>query len=198
MAEASPPPVVASGREYRVAFVGHSLVTCEAENPNHPLPGVFMRTFRVGGARVDRFFTYPMFRESLEWRHDLTVLMIGGNDIAPNMKSRDLINNILEICSEYEKRGSVCVWCTIESRVYPEGHKYYVDPDTYRKLTNVVNRELKKKRKGKIVLMGGRMYDETHRVSDGIHPNQEGRARIWEKIKLCIQYHKGVQDRPTQ
>lgn len=54
----------------------------------------------------------------------------------------------------------------------------------------MVNHDLKKKYKGKIALMTGRQYDDSHHVTDGIHPGRDGKERMWEKLKLCIQCHE--------
>ena len=46
------------------------------------IDGTLIRTFRSPGARVATFDTNVTLNAVLNWRHDITVLFIGGNDIS--------------------------------------------------------------------------------------------------------------------
>lgn len=175
---------------YDVAYVGHSLVTCDTLRPvTNPWPFVTMDMIRVGGARVDQFFEYPQFERVLKPGYHLVIVMLGGNDISEKTDVKKLVTDLLAIHQAIESYGATCVLCTIEKREYPPNHPHFVDPQVYNKIMNAVNKKLCKTLKGKIILLGGLTYPLDVRTMDQIHPNWEGRKRIWAKVHKAIKFH---------
>ena len=79
-------------RYYDVAYVGHSLVTCDTLRPvTNPWPYVTMKMIRVGGARADKFFDYPQFQEVLNPGYHLVIIMLVDNDISEATDVRKLV-----------------------------------------------------------------------------------------------------------
>ena len=177
-------------RYYEVAYVGHSLVTCDTLRPvKNPWPHVNMDMIRVGGARADKFFEYPQLQEVLQSGFDLVIIMLGGNDISEATDVKKLVADLLQIHEAVESFGATCVLCTIEKREYPPNHPHFVDSEVYNKIMNAVNKKLCKTLKGKIILLGGLTYPLDVRVMDRIHPTWEGRKRIWSKVHKAIKFH---------
>ena len=175
---------------FEVCYLGHSLVTCDTLRPQtEPVVGVNMDMIRRSGARVSQFFDYPEFQPVLRRRYNLVIVMLGGNDITDATDPNKLTADYLAVHQAIESYGAKCVLCTIEKRVYKEGHIHYVDPEAYRKVMNAVNRKLSRALKGKLILLGGRTYPLDLRT-DGIHPNFEERKHIWNKVVGAIKYHQ--------
>ena len=102
-------------RDFEVAYVGHSLVTCDTLLPvKNPWPHVNMNMIRVGGARANKFFEYPQFQEVLQPGFDLVIIMLGGNDISEATDVKRLVADLLKIHDTVESFGATCVLCTIE------------------------------------------------------------------------------------
>ena len=107
-------------RYYDVAYVGHSLVTCDTLRPvTNPWPYVTMKMIRVGGARADKFFDYPQFQEVLNPGYHLVIIMLVDNDISEATDVRKLVADLLAIHEAVESHGATCVLCTIEKREDP-------------------------------------------------------------------------------
>ena len=177
-------------RYYEVAYVGHSLVTCDTLMPvPRPWPYVNMKMIRVGGARADKFFEYPKFQEVLQPGYHLVIIMLGGNDICEATDVGKLFSDLMKIHEAVESQGATCIMCTIEKRDYPHNHPHFVDAVVYNKIMNAVNKKLCKNLKGKIILLGGLTYPMDVRVMDRIHPTWEGRKRIWSKVHKAIKFH---------
>lgn len=180
--------------EYRVAYLGHSLVTCDTLRPRStPMEGVKMDLIKRGGARADRFFEYPEFTHALDSnKYDLAIVMIGGNDIEQQTSVNELSGNLMAIYHAFKDKGITCVMCTIEPRVYPDNHPHYVDAKTYEKVSRAVNKKLQRALKGNVILLGGKTFPTDLRIMDGIHPNFEGRERIWNKVSSAIRHHFNI------
>lgn len=180
--------------EYRVAYLGHSLVTCDTLRPRSiPMEGVHMDLIRHGGARADKFFDYPEFTNALDSNYyQLAIVMIGGNDIEENTSVDELFGNLMSIYNAFTDKGITCVMCTIEPRVYPNNHPHYVDAETYKKISRAINRRLQRALKGHVILLGGNTFPMEVRIMDGIHPTFEGRERIWNKVSKAISQHHNI------
>ena len=61
------------------------------------IDGRLIRTFRSPGARVATFDTNVTLNAVLNWRHDITVLFIGGNDINDSCIPAEISSNIIQV-----------------------------------------------------------------------------------------------------
>ena len=173
--------------DMQVAYIGHSNVKCDVLRPRE-IEGVDLTLISVGGARADTFFSRPEFRPVLSPGFDLVIVMLGGNDIGPSTVMGELVQALKDIHAAIEATGATCLVCTIEKREYPTGHPHYVDPVIYNKICNGVNKKIQKEFKGKIIILGGRIFPVELRLMDGVHATLEGRQNIWRKVLGAIRF----------
>ena len=68
---------------YKVALVGHSQIPIELPE----IPGSELKIFRQPGAKLDDLFKHPL-RDLFEYRPDLCILYLGGNDLSTPTSDR--------------------------------------------------------------------------------------------------------------
>ena len=116
----------------------------------------------------------------LEWKHDLTLLWIGSNDIDETTQPRQLANHIVEIGKVIEQTcGSKVIVIEIENRKY-QSSTPFIPNFRYQRVKRSVNR----------ALLGSRQFlclnfnaIEFTLARDGVHFETNARGLINKKIR---------------
>ena len=153
------------------------------------IPGAQIRIFRSPGAKVSSFETNNIFREVLEWSHDLTILFLGGNDIydgcVPSRITND-IQNVIEQIHEYCE--SQIAFILVEHRNPPPRNRFNVSADQYNRVSNNINNRLKRKYKSKsyvrFLSVGAKPFQNG--VTDGVHFDAETKLHLKQKLRNTI------------
>ena len=124
---------------YKVAIVGHS------QDPLHfpDIPDVEVRIFRKSGARLNTIYDYSEFQQAFRWRHQHTIIFMGGNDIGvgPQRWSAERIATaLIHFCWLFKDLGSTVSLVLIEPRTYFADYIH----NNYRRQDEKINRRLKR------------------------------------------------------
>ncbi len=165
---------------FKVAVVGHSQVPrrfdVEVENSE-------VRIYRAGGARARNFFNDERLNHVLAWRHDLTFLWLGSNDINPNTQPRELTDTILNIGKEIERNcSSTVILVEIENRQYPSSRPV-IPNERYKKIKRAVNAALLKSKQFLCINFNSFVFTLGR---DGVHFETSAKAQIQQKLAMNI------------
>lgn len=167
-------------QRYRVAIVGHCQVPrsldVEIENTE-------VRIFRAPGAKVENFFSDDRMGQILLWKHELTILWMGSNDINPNTKACELTQKILEIGRIIEQIcGSKVIIVEIENRLYQASNPV-ISNERYKKIKRAINRALLKSKKFFCINFNGFEFTLGR---DGMHFETSSKDLIQQKLARFI------------
>ena len=125
----------------KIAIFGHSYTSRFRVDKPLLFPGHYLQLFDVPGGKVSTIKSTGKWQALLSYAPELTILMLGGNDITENTTPKDLALEIEQLVKEIEEatRGH-CLIIGIESRVRPRG----LSAETFNKIKNGVNRWLKR------------------------------------------------------
>ena len=169
---------------YRVALVGHSQLPREL---NVPYPGIELRIFRAPGARATNFESRARLRDALAWKHDLTILWIGSNDITTHTIPNDLAHDIQAIITNFESQcGSEVSIVLIEPRLPDPRFGHNPSSEAYRLIADGVNRRLIRRNRNRYTLSMGARPFVAGLGRDGVHWARASRAHVNEKITKFI------------
>lgn len=168
-----------------VAIVGHSLVPRDIG----VVQGAQVRIFRSPGARASYFGTNHILSSVLSWPHDLTILFIGGNDIHDECVPSAITDNICSVIEQIHQHCNSRIACVlVEHRNPPQGNRFNVSADQYKRIANSINNRLKRKYKSKnyicFLSIGAKPYQNG--VTDGVHHNQESKRHLIQKFRNTI------------
>ena len=164
---------------FKVAIVGHSQVprSLSVENAE-------VRIFRAPGGKLENFHRDTRLNQVLSWPHNLTYLWLGSNDVHPDVRIIDLIDQNKAIASEIEEKcGSRVIIVELERRVYPP-HRPVIERTRYKQITRSVNRALLRCKKFFTITFNAQSFVL---ASDGVHFEPQSRRvienRFVENIK---------------
>lgn len=165
---------------FRVAIVGHSQVPArlseEVENTE-------IRIYRKPGARARNFEKEEKLNSVLEWKHDLTVVWLGSNDIDPDTRTRELTDQILAVGKQIEQNcDSKVVLVEIENRVY-QSRKEVIANDRYKKIKRAVNVALMKSKQFFCINFNSLKFTLGR---DGVHFEPESKKQVQQKLIRSI------------
>ena len=170
-----------------VSLVGHSLL------PHNigPVHGASVRVFRSPGARASNFENNSILSQVLNWRHDFTILFLGGNDINDDCVPSKITNDIVTVVEQIHTHcNSDIALVLIEHRNPPPNNRFNVTATNYNKIANRINNNLKKKYKSnshvRFLSVGAKPFQ--FGVTDGVHFNDETKAHLKAKFRNAIQY----------
>lgn len=165
---------------FKVAIVGHSQVPhrfdVEVENSE-------VRIYRARGARARNFFNDERLNRVLAWKHDLTILWIGSNDISPTTQPRELTNIILNIGKVIEQNCcSKVILVEVENRVYPASRPVIAN-ERYKKIKRAVNTGLFRSKQFLCINFNSLVFTLGR---DGVHFETSAKALIQQKLEMNI------------
>lgn len=174
-------------RDKLVSIVGHSLVPSSIGD----IEGTVIRVFRSPGARVANFNTNSTLNEVLHWRHDITILFIGGNDINDDCVPADITKDIIEVVEKIHVYcGSHICLVLLEHRNPPPNNRFNVTASKYNRIANNINNRLKRKLKSKeyvrFVSVSAKPFQVG--VTDGVHFDVESREALRRKLRNAIKH----------
>ena len=168
--------------KFKVSIVGHSLVPPVLRVD---CPRTVVRSYRAPGGRADRFDENETLRLALEWKHDLTVLWLGGNDVVDTSDPQEIFDNLRAIITNLEVScGSEVAIVLLEPRHQP--HHSPVSADRYRLISRGINRRLQRHFKTYSTIHFNAQPFQRDLSRDGIHWNAQGRAYVREKLRNFI------------
>lgn len=170
-----------------VALVGHSLLP----HSIGPVHGASVRVFRSPGARVSNFENNSILFQVLNWRHDFTILFLGGNDINDDCVPSKITSDIVTVVEQIHTYCSSDIAIVlIEHRNPPSNNRFNVTAANYNRIANSINNKLKKKFKSRsyvrFLSVGAKPFQ--YGVADGIHFNEETKIHLKAKFRNAIQY----------
>ena len=165
---------------FKVAIVGHSQVPrrfdVEVENSE-------VRIYRAPGARARNFFIDERLNQVLAWKHELTILWIGSNDINPNTQPRELTDEILNIGKVIERNcRSKVILVEIETRLY-QSRRPVISSERYKKIKRAVNAALLRSRQFLCINFNSLIFTLGR---DGVHFETSAKALIQQKLAMNI------------
>ena len=165
---------------FKVAIVGHSQVPHrfdgEVENSE-------VRIYRSRGARARNFFNDGRLNQVLSWKHDLTILWIGSNDISPTTQPRQLTDVILNIGKVIEQNcSSKVILVEVENRLYPS-YRPVIANDRYKRIKRAVNTGLLRSRQFLCINFNSLVFTLGR---DGVHFETNAKALIQQKLEMNI------------
>ena len=172
----------------KVAVFGHSYVARLNESCPKVVDGRLLKLFWLGGATTFIIQFSHAFDRLVQYQPELTILLIGGNDIKPETQPRQLAAAIEQLAQRIEERtGGHCLILGIEKRSNPRG----MSAEQFHKVRNAVNRNLRQK----LVFARDRYHPmemSTEQLTyDGVHLNQVGTEHLFEVILQMVQdYYK--------
>lgn len=171
---------------FKVSIVGHSQVPRCLE-----ISCAEIKCFRALGGRADSFFKDIRLLDVCNWKHDLSILWIGSNDIAHGINPSQLTAKIKEIVRVIEQEcGAIVCVCLIEPRFY-SGERP-ISTSNYKKVQHSVNRKLKRVLNNQVIHFNSLSYS-TALSGDGVHWSKDGREKVEGKLKTVIKGHmRGV------
>ena len=168
---------------YKVALVGHSQIPIEMPE----IPGTELRIFRQPGAKLEDIYKPPL-RDVFEYRPDLCILYLGGNDLAlPNTDRMEVMRKLREVLLSLKEVTKDLRWVNLEERFYPRRNRHQVIDSAYeadRKwFLNNIRRFLAKNTIGTLNVTGPWW---ARNQTDGIHFNRTAQRHIRTKFINCI------------
>lgn len=167
----------------RVAILGHSYVSnLEFRSP---LTTVCfeIRKFGSPGAKITDITERKAWQDMLIYRPELTLLVLGGNDINQDTTPSELGRKIKDLALEVEwLTGGVCLILNIEPRLQPRD----ISVRCYTSMRHAVNRCLGRLPDSKYRLRGMAIRNEDL-ARDGVHLNPAGNERLLRRIIEIIE-----------
>ena len=164
---------------YKVALVGHSQIP-RSLNVNN----VEVKIFRAPGGKLANFHRDSWLNQVLSWKHQLTYLWLGSNDINPASSTSELITQTQAIAREIEERcGSQVIIIEIEHRQYPP-HRLVIEQEAYKKIRRSVNRALLRSKSFFTITFNALKFVL---ASDGVHFEPQSRRMIENRLVESIQ-----------
>ena len=163
----------------KVAIFGHSYVRYFYIDRQVYHPEFTLCKFAVPGGKVGTIRNTEVWNSLIQYKPDLTIILLGGNDIASNTVPRDLAHSLEGLVLDIEAlTGGGTILLGIEHRTIPRG----VSADTYRKIRNSVNRWLRAVlpvTKPRFRPIGVR---QTELDFDGVHLNPTASEDLFQRI----------------
>lgn len=164
---------------FKVAVVGHSQVPRSFD----AVANTEVRLYRAPGARARNFFEDNRLNQVLEWKHDLTIVWIGSNDINPNTQPRELTDLILNIGKVIEQNCcSKVIVVEIENRLYQSRHPI-ISSERYKKIKRSVNTLLLRSKQFLCINFNNLMFTLGR---DGVHFETSAKTLIKQKLVMNI------------
>lgn len=162
----------------KVGILGHSYVNRLPFESPLQLPSFEVRKFGSSGAKVSNITQRSVWYSFLDYKPDLVLLMLGGNDINVNTQTTSLCHEIKNLAIMIEElTGANCMIMNIEPRLQPRD----ISPDLYNTYKNAVNRSLGRipDSKSRIRGMGIEKEDLCH---DGVHLSVIGNEKLMKRL----------------
>ena len=169
----------------KVALVGHSQIPTQMPD----LPGIEVKIFRWCGAKLEHMYERPL-RDVFNYKPDLCILYIGGNDLATADADRtEVMRKLREVLIELKQVTKDLRWVTLEEQFYPSRNRFGVNCATYsadcRWLNNNIRRFLHHHQIGMLNVTGPWWRGNQ---TDGIHFNNQAQNSIVHKFVTVIVY----------
>ena len=166
---------------FKVAIVGHSQVPKDFK-----YEGTEVRTYRAPGGKAVKFENDERLNKVLEWKHDLTFLWIGSNDIDPDTAPWPLAKKILEIAQVIKVNcESEVIIVEIENRENTSRSR--ITNEQYKKVKRGVNRHLLKDKVFLSINFGATFFTLAR---DGVHFETEAKDLVRQKFVRNIRKYK--------
>ena len=163
----------------KVAIFGYSYVKYFFIDRPIYHPDFVLKKFAVPGGRVDTIRSTDKWQALLNYKPDLTILLLGGNDIRVDTVPRDLAHSLEELVLEIEAQsGGSTLLLSIEHRTNPRG----LSAVKYRQIKNSVNRWIRSCipiTKARYRPIGTR---QTELDFDGVHLDPTACERLFQRI----------------
>ena len=141
---------------------------------------------RTVSTKADRpYMDEKLYRQSLDFRPDIVVLMLGSNDSKPfNWDREQFISDYRAIVESYRALDSQPqIYIVIPTPVYPvDGEvKYHINGDVIQDEIVPLTRQLAQELTLPVIDMNTPFLERPDLFSDGCHPNQDG-AQLYAHI----------------
>ncbi len=126
----------------------------------------------------------------LNWKHGLSILWLGSNDITSDTDPDGLLDQILEICHAIEKDCQATVYvCQVEPRLYPT--ETPVTHEQYKNIQGGINDRLKRRLINKTINFHTCSFLQ-ELAPDGVHwrerERETGKNRARSKLRKRIYF----------
>ena len=170
---------------FKVALVGHSQIP----NTITPLRNTEVRVFKRPGGSVFQF-EEPPFSEVFDYRPDLVILFLGGNDVALyGDEHQRIVSKLKQILARLKELSNNVIFVTLERRNYPLNNRFGVVNEVYNRNRKKVNDKLRaflRRKSIRQINVTAPWFSENLR-SDGVHFNSSAAIEFRRKIILAIQ-----------
>lgn len=166
---------------YKVALVGHSNTPRSLHRA-----GCEIRTFRSPGARLSTFQEDDSLSQVLEWRHHLTIVFLGGNDVVAGCTTETIHVNLRAVLYLIRLHCSSEISIVLLEPRIITNPRWGVTTEQYTHVSRSVNRRIIRNYRGCNTLhFNARPFRENRRP-DGCHWTLEGRAMVAAKFLRFI------------
>ena len=181
-----------------IAVIGHSQLPTQIPTYRE---AIRYHVFRVPGATVDHFRYHETFREFWNYSYDITIIFIGGNDIA-NTHCAALKAKLKKLYDDVINKDKYVIPCTLEHRVYtvPYHGRFITTTESYNRVSRSINQNLVRHFRFRNIeyIHLQRHTFISERSGDGIHFGFRAQDRLIElivkrvhrKLNLQIPYHQ--------
>ena len=162
-----------------VALVGHSFV--ERLDTDRQIHGGDIVFTRCGhrGATIHSIRDTPAWTRLHSFTPDLTLLILGGNDIGHGVSPRKIAEDLVSLAKEIEATtGAPCHIIGIEKRHNPRGPSYL----EYNKIRNSINDRLKRKDRWARLRYHSMCVRNEDISFDGVHLHSRGQGKLVELL----------------
>ena len=171
----------------KIALVGHSQIP-KIFRPKEP--DVEVKIFRAPGAKAVQFNGDTRLNRVLEYKHDLTFLWIGSNDLRTGVNTAEISLQIKSIAKRIQDAcGSKVILVTPENRscdrIKREEHK--VPQTEYDRMRKAVRKSLRGDKRFLSTDLGTTCWKL---AADGIHLSSQSKATVNQKLSILIKQHK--------
>ncbi|KAK3888373.1 hypothetical protein Pcinc_007573 [Petrolisthes cinctipes] len=174
----------------KVVILGHSYVRRLPFTSPLQLPWFEVRKFDSPGAKVSNITQRSEWMRCMEYRPDIVLLVLGGNDINVDTKPNELSHKIKDLALLIEElTGADCLILSIEPRLQPRD----ISSGQYNTITRSVNRLLGRMLDSKSRFRGSGLQKEDLGY-DGVHLSLEGNQKLFKKLINICKYFWGIND----
>ena len=180
----------------QVAVVGHSQVPLNIHTFHQPIEYHY---FRLPGATISSIYNHEKFTEFWENTYDLTIIVIGGNDI-PEEHYHVIKDSYLDLVKRINNKDRYVIPCTLEHRTYTHpfvGNRFIIDTETYGRISRSINQYLVRQfRRHNIEYIDlWRHAFRNARTRDGTHFDVEAANRLRNLITERVHRLFGFEER---
>ncbi|KAK3885041.1 hypothetical protein Pcinc_010695 [Petrolisthes cinctipes] len=152
------------------------------------LPWFEVRKFDSPGAKVSNITQRSEWMRCMEYRPDIVLLVLGGNDINVDTKPNEFSHKIKDLALLIEElTGADCLILSIEPRLQPRD----ISSGQYNTTTRSVNRLLGRMLDSKSRFWGSGLQKEDLGY-DGVHLSLEGNQQLLKNLLISAKNSGGL------